>query len=782
MIWLVLVLRQNKGGRKKNTTPSAQEGKGDTDEKSSKRDGKSEEEEKSSEETRAPSEEPETEFRFEQVYSLADDLDDFIDQSAHPRDFLDREEFQQGVQRLRDSSLSDSDLISYGAGGNLAIASMALEALSQRKENDDPTEQVLEIFNGVRLWTHYFALKALRPAEGRSLIGAVLAHVNTYWNNNLFMQTLLREFIEERLKAGEVLSFKGYLTGAFEDRASGVEHLIETLRITKLEPLQSELQEWQRSRVDVKKLRGIGSVWEMDKPVEPIIEHPAMDRILHEAEQSLLSEPKRSVLLIGENGVGKTTLCTVLARRLQKEGWTIFEAGATEVLAGQVYIGELEGRIQELIQNLGGNRKVLWIVPNFQQLVYAGWHKSDPRSILDMLLPALENGELTVVGEIEPEAYERLLQNKAHMRTLMKGITVTPMDSEETLALTHKWNAVSNERNGVPLISANVLEEAFHLARQFLDKAAAPGNLIGLLKWTQQSMPDTESISTEDVLRSLTHLTGLPSSILDQREDLDLGALRSLFQKRVLGQPEAVDCLVDRVAMIKAGLNDPTRPAGVFLFVGPTGTGKTEIAKTLAEFLFGSSERMIRLDMSEFMTDDSLDRIIGDRDRGSESRALVNLIRNQPFSVILLDEFEKAHHRVWDLFLQVFDDGRLSDRLGNTADFRHSIIIMTSNLGAAIPHGSGLGFSGGRKGFSESSVMRAVKTAFRPEFLNRIDRVVVFRPLSRAIVREILLKELNDVLSRRGFRNRDWAVEWEESALDFLLNKGFTEELGCTST
>jgi ATP-dependent Clp protease ATP-binding subunit ClpC len=324
-----------------------------------------------------------------------------------------------------------------------------------------------------------------------------------------------------------------------------------------------------------------------------------------------------------------------------------------------------------------------------------------------------------------------------------------------------------------------VLEEAFQLARQFLDKSVAPGNLIDFLKLADRNKkPGDQPLQVSDLFNSLTQLTGLPASILDARLGLDLNGLRSLFQRRVLGQPEAVDCLVERVAMIKAGLNDPTRPAGVFLFVGPTGTGKTEIAKTLAEFLFGSGDRMIRLDMSEFMTEGSLNRLVGDFDRGSESKALVNLIRKQPFSVILLDEFEKAHSNVWDLFLQVFDDGRLTDRRGNTADFRHSIIILTSNLGAAIPRGSHVGFSGEKKVFSETIVTRAVKETFRPELLNRIDRTVVFRPLSRSVVRDILLKELNDVLQRRGFRTREWAVEWEDSALEFLLEKGFTAELG----
>jgi ATP-dependent Clp protease ATP-binding subunit ClpC len=244
-----------------------------------------------------------------------------------------------------------------------------------------------------------------------------------------------------------------------------------------------------------------------------------------------------------------------------------------------------------------------------------------------------------------------------------------------------------------------------------------------------------------------------------------------------MGQDEVVDCLVERVAMIKAGLTDPSRPQGVFLFAGPTGTGKTEIAKTLAEYLFGSPHRMVRLDMSEFQTPESLGRILGDQE-GSLEGALVDLIRKEPFSVGLLDEFEKAHPNVWDLFLQVFDDGRLTDRRGNTADFRHAVVIMTSNRGAVIPTGMSLGFARETGRFDPRVVERAIQENFRKELLNRIDRIVVFHSLGRETMRQILLKELEDVLTRRGLRRRSWAVEWDDTAIEFLLEQGFTSDLG----
>ncbi|HYH86400.1 MAG TPA: AAA family ATPase, partial [Pyrinomonadaceae bacterium] len=214
----------------------------------------------------------------------------------------------------------------------------------------------------------------------------------------------------------------------------------------------------------------------------------------------------------------------------------------------------------------------------------------------------------------------------------------------------------------------------------------------------------------------------------------------------------------------------------VLLFVGPTGTGKTEIAKALAEYLFGSSERMIRIDLSEYQNEGSAARLLGTGE--PEDASLVASIRKQPFSVVLLDEFEKAHPTVWDLFLQVFDDGRLTDKRGNTADFRHCVVIMTSNLGATLPVGASIGFSQEQAQFAAGAVERAVGRAFRREFVNRIDRVVVFRPLGRAVMRELLHKELGDVLRRRGLRMRQWAVEWDESAIEFLLEQGFTADLG----
>ncbi|HEX8355044.1 MAG TPA: AAA family ATPase, partial [Pyrinomonadaceae bacterium] len=558
--------------------------------------------------------------------------------------------------------------------------------------------------------------------------------------------------------------------------------------------VQAELSHRVGWRETAGYLKSVGRVWEGEEGGEVFVLDSLAARVA-ELEAALGREPARSVLLVGESGTGKTALVRALAARLRRENWLVFEAAAAEVMAGQTFIGQIEERVQDIVRAVSGKR-ILWVMPNFHEALWAGRHRYSPTGVLDLLLPSIESGAVKIVGEVPSEAYEQLLRLRPRLRTAMQTCRVAPLPDADTLELARRWaerrggrrpmpadaGETADAAHYAPRASERTLCEGLQLAKQYLGDKAAPGNLLLLLDATDRRLLAEEAqageIKLDDLLVTLSQLTGLPVQILDEREGLDLSELRAFFERRVLGQPEAVDCLVERVAMIKAGLTDPTRPQGVFLFVGPTGTGKTEIAKTLAEFLFGSPERMIRLDMSELQTWDSQGRILGEADETSESAALVNLIRKQPFSVVLLDEFEKAHPSVWDLFLQVFDDGRLTDRRGNTADFRHSVIILTSNLGATLPHGASVGFAQEQSQFAAGSVERAVGRAFRREFVNRIDRVVVFRPLGRGVMRDLLRKELNDVLTRRGLRTRQWAVEWDESAVEFLLEKGFTADLG----
>ena len=726
-----------------------------------------------------------------ELYAIASDLDDFFDQTAQPEDLMGHQVFLRGVDLLSGADLSSEDLLSYYRGDNHIIACLAMGALSRGEADSGFLEPILTDLNQVGYWVRHFALRALDRRISEPILARVLSSIDDSWGGRIPGQ-IFRNFLAKRCVEEPLPTFTELRPLLSEERLEFLEHFLDSLDGEKTSALAGEIKKWRESQADRGTLRSIGKLWEdaPDRDREVIVEFPGLLEAVEKVESSLFKEPRRSVLLVGETGTGKTTLLKLLGHRLIAKEWVVFEAGAKEVLAGQIYMGELEQRIKKLLDQLGGKKKVLWIVPAIHNLLWAGRHKYSPSGVLDILLPSIEKGEIVVAGEASPRTYEVLIQEVPQIRSAFDTCHVEPLGDDETVDLAREWlgrwsasmdvgDAGSSDAPGL----GQLLREALQLARQYLGHLGAPGNLMTLLKLTlarlaKKSAGGEVHCTTDALLETLAQVTGLPGSILDERRRLDLSELRQFFDKRVLGQAEAIDCLVERVAMIKAGLTDPTRPQGVFLFAGPTGTGKTEIAKALSEFLFGSEDKIIRLDMSECTTEESLGRILGGGDETRSGRALVDKIRQQPFSVVLLDEFEKAASPVWDLFLQVFDNGRLTDKRGNTADFRHSIVIMTTNLGGNVARAGGIGFAGDGPVSTAQGVDRAVSEVFRQEFINRLDRIVAFRPLSRATMREILYKELDLVLHRRGLRNRSWAVEWEESAIEFLLDRGFDANLG----
>lgn len=708
---------------------------------------------------------------------LADALGPAYESSAHPQALTAHPAFARGVELLRDPGIPLEQVVDACLGANVRIAAMAAEALREREDSATAVPAILGYVPHANVWTLFFILRFLARRAREPVVANVLMHTREWWPRNPLLTRFLAEFVDARVAAGERVDLREALATQGCENPEELTAVLGHLSAPHAEDLQAQQERFVRERVDVAYLSGIGRVWRAEDCTGALLT-PALDAGMQAALTLVHGHPPQSLLVVGEPGVGKTSFVRCIAQRLMQQGWTVFESSASELIAGQAYIGDLEERMRTLLAAVHVDKRVLWYIPAFHDTHFAGRHRYSPTGLLDIMLPAIESGRVCVVGETHPRALEKLLQQRPRLRNLMQTVRLEPATSGETKALAAR---MFPQEGAGAAVRPGVLDEALELARNYLTATMTPGNVLDLLRQTRTLLPGDAGappIGREDLLAAVARITGLPLAVIDEREGLDAGGLRAFLESRVMGQPEAVSCLVDRIAMLKAGLTDPRRPIGVFLFAGPTGTGKTEVAKTLAEHLFGSVDRMIRLDMSEFQEPHSLARIVGDAGEDGETQSVVARIRQQPFSVLLLDEFEKAHPRVWDLFLQVFDDGRLTDAQGNLADFRHCIVILTSNLGATEHRGASLGFVRGDGDFGGSQVLRAIAATFRPEFVNRIDRVVVFRPLSKSVMRDILRKELRAVLDRRGFRNRDWAVEWEESAIEFLLERGFTPDMG----
>lgn len=712
------------------------------------------------------------------LLALQGEFETVIDSMPHSGEFYDNAKFCEAVDVLADPAVPLDTVIAYAIGTSWSLSCVALAALKKRDDRAEARAQVLTHFDRLVPFAFHFAFEYFQSLESRPPVGAPLLTARDWWKNNTLIALLLREYFTRAEHLGDTITFGPGLATTPAASHEDITAVLGRVQHPAAGVLTDQLRAHQQSSIDEAFLTSFGRLWRTKRDAESVIEPPDWSEALSLSEDTAREPPVRSLLVSGEHRVGKTSYLRLLALRLEKDGWLVFEASGADLMAGQKWFGELEGRIQRTISEVAVAKKLIWYIPDLLQVALSGTHQGQAASILDQVLPAVTAGRLIIWTECSAAGMARLLRLSPGLRSAFEVVRLEPMSQEDTTALAHQLSARIAGDLG---IEPDCIETAMTSARQYLSTSSLPGAVLDLLKQTIGRMAKSErrTVEPHDVILTLSALTGLPVSILDNKERLDLAAMRAQFTARVIGQDEAVSAVVERIAMLKAGLNDLSKPIGVLLFAGSTGTGKTELAKTLAEFLFGTTERMIRLDMSEFQTPESTAKILGDGgERTNEANSLITRVRKQPFSVVLLDEFEKAHPNVWDLFLQVFDDGRLTDTAGQVADFRHCIIILTTNLGATTHRSSGLGFAPGGDTFSSEQILRAVGQTFRPEFQNRIDKIIVFRPLDRTLMRGILKKELAQILERRGFKDREWAVEWEASALEFLLEKGFSPEMG----
>lgn len=485
-----------------------------------------------------------------------------------------------------------------------------------------------------------------------------------------------------------------------------------------------------------------------------------------------ITEEKINIILVGESGSGKTTLLAESIRRLSNqekpENPRFWQTSAQRLIAGMKYLGQWEERCEAVIRELEWIDGIL-CVENLLDLIRVGG-TGPTESVASFFLPYLRSNELRLIAEAAPsemDACRRLLPGFAeHFQIL----SLPSLERIQVLTIFERMAEQVKKNEGIR-INKDVYELIYRLFSRFYPYSPFPGRAARFMSQLLDRVLQEKiaEVSKDQVIDLFVQQTGLPELFL--RDELPFSP-EEIFKELttdVIGQDRACCIAADVIAAFKAGLNDPHRPIGVLMFCGPTGVGKTQLAKSIAQFCFGHGEekhRLIRLDMSEYAMPGSADRLTG-----SESE-LIKKIRQQPFVVLLLDEIEKAAPEVFDMLLGLFDEGRFTDTYGRVSSFRSAIIIMTSNLG--VKTSEPIGFDADDSGDYE----REITIFFRPEFYNRLDEVITFTHLSQDHIHAITEKELREIAAREGFVKRDLTISWSDAVVRYIAHIGYDKRYG----
>jgi len=569
--------------------------------------------------------------------------------------------------------------------------------------------------------------------------------------------------------------------------------------------------------------------------LDPIV---GREREIQRVLEILGRRKKNNPILIGEPGVGKSAIVEGLAQLIAQRkcspmffGKRIVSLDMTGLVAGTKYRGQFEERIKALLKEIEQSNDLIVFIDEIHTIIGAGG-SAGAMDAANIMKPALARGTIQCIGATTLDEYRNSIEKDGALERRFQKVIVEPTTAEETLTILHNikdryerhhhveftddaimacvklTERYVHLKNGIipPEITekekelervkdrkqAAVRGQNFELAASYRDRQTElEAELTALTEqWQSGNSDDRQTVTDDEVASVVSMMTGVPVQRMAESEGIRLKGMAGELKQAVIAQDAAIDKMVRAIQRNRVGLKDPNHPIGAFMFLGPTGVGKTYLAKKLAEFMFGSPDALIRVDMSEYTESFNVSRLIGAPPGYvgyEEGGQLTERVRRKPYSIVLLDEIEKAHGNVFNLLLQVLDEGRLTDGNGRFVDFRNTVIIMTSNAGTRQlkDFGRGVGFTAGNIGLAmndkdrehaRSIVQKALSKQFSPEFLNRLDEIITFDQLDLDAIKKIVNVELKPLLKRIG--DLGYQVELNDDAKDFVAAKGYDVQFG----
>ncbi len=503
---------------------------------------------------------------------------------------------------------------------------------------------------------------------------------------------------------------------------------------------------------------------------------------------------KNNPMLVGDPGVGKSAIVEGIAIKIVTgdippvlADKRLISLDLGSIVAGTKYRGDFEKRLKSIINEVAASPDVILFIDEFHTIVGAGG-ASGSLDAANMLKPALARGDIQCIGATTLDEFRKSVEKDGALDRRFQKIVVEHTDIPHSISILDRLKTNYEKHHNV-IYTDGAIEACVRMSERYITDRCLPDKAIDAMDEAGSMVrlknpKKTGHVTAEDVAEVISKMTGIPSGRVAENEGSRLVRMRDVLKKSIIGQDEAVEKVVRAIQRNRAGIKDPGKPIGTFMFFGPTGVGKTQLAKSLAEYLFDSQENLIRLDMSEYMEKFNVSRLIGAPPGYvgyEEGGQLSERVRRKPYCVVLLDEIEKAHPDVFNLLLQVMDEGRLTDSNGRTVSFRNTIVIMTSNVGSREleEYGNGMGFSTSLRnvaGNRKSIVEKAVKKAFPPEFINRVDEQVFFNSLTREDIERIIdieLKGLKKRVTDAGFE-----LTVTSAAKRFVAEAGYDPSYG----